>query len=250
MSSQRKPAVVVDNGMTPLKRAVDATQYDRQDISWQAEGGEARTIQYWWYLQRYTHVWDKKRVLEVGCGDGWLINNMLTTGAQSVLGIEPSANNRHLARARYPKLLVQPHTFESFVSDPDSFDVITAVLSLNHIGDLDGFFRKARTILSEGGQIITVVPDFDYWGKPRRRYEIEVQPIDDLHYAAAVKRPSGIIADIVRHSSVYRDTAAKAKVPCVEELEMPPAEAYLKLAPQYSDAAGRAITRLMRFQKQ
>src|SRR3989338_1064782 len=198
MNSRKKPHVVVDNGLRPSQRAVDPAQYDRQDISWQAEGGEARVIQYWAYLQTCAHLWDKKRVLDVGCGDGWLLSNMLRSGAQSVLGSEPSVNNRHLARARYPKLLVVPHTWETYPPDPDSFDVITSILSLNHIADLGGFFHKAFNMLSTKVHMICVVPDFDYWGQPRRRYEINVEQIDEQTYAAAVTRPSGIIADIVR----------------------------------------------------
>lgn len=249
MNSQRKPTVVVNNGLTPSQRAVDPGQYDRQDLSWQREGGEARVVQYWAYLQTCVPLWDKKRVLDVGCGDGWLLSNMLRTGAQSVLGIEPSVNNRNLARARYPKLLVVAHTWETYPMDPDSFDVIVAVLSLNHVADVPAFFRKAQVLLSAGGHIIAVVPDFDYWGQPRRRYEINVQTIDERHYAAAVTRPSGVIADIVRHQSVYREAGENVGLTFIEDRPMPPAEAYLKLAPQYADAAGKAITRLMRFQK-
>lgn len=249
MNSIRKPSVVVDNGITPLNRATDPRQYDRQDLSWLREGGEARVIQYWFYLKERSRLWDGGRVLDVGCGDGWLLNNMLRSRAQTVVGIEPSAHNRELSKARYPKLVILPHSWETFPEDPNSYDLITAVLSLNHIDDIGEFFRKAHVMLSPGGHVMVVVPDFDYWRMPRRQYDIKVQEIDDDRYAAAVTRPSGVIADVVRRPQIYHAASGKAGFRLIEDADMPPAEAYLKLAPAYADAKGKAITRLLVFNK-
>jgi SAM-dependent methyltransferase len=245
-----RPRIVAGTAATPKQLATDPGQYDRQDFTWEPEGRDARILQYWGYLKKCARYWDKRRVLDVGCGDGWFLNNMLRSGAQTALGIEPSEHGRLLARAKFPKLLVQPHSWEDYPTDPDSFDLITAIMSLCHISDVNSFFGKAWQTLSEGGNIIAVVPDFDYWGKPRRQYEIKVEQIDSDSYAAAITRQSGTIADVVRRPSLYGTAAEKAGFSLVETMPMPPVADFLKLAPGYADVEKMPITQLLVFQKQ
>jgi cyclopropane fatty-acyl-phospholipid synthase-like methyltransferase len=234
---------------TIANRATDPNQYDLQDISWLEEGSDARTLQFWAYLQKHAPIWRARRVLDIGCGHAWLMHNMSATGAQSVLGIEPSANNRTLARARYPDLIVHGSTFEAFMADPGSWDVLVAVMSLSHVGDIDDFFRKSYEMLAEDGQILAVVPDYDYFAKPRRQYKIKTERISNDQYAVEITRPSGTIADIVRKTSFYIEAAERVGMHCREEVPMPPAPEFLRLAPQFGDVAGQAITRLLHFQK-
>ncbi len=234
-----------------FERATNPEQYDLQDLDWEKEGkrDSARTSFFAEYLQKYIPTWKGKDVLDIGTGNGWLLQSALEAGANSVTGIEPSKKNLELAKQEFRSLNIIETTFENFDAANKHFDVITAVMSFSHIKDLDQTLSKVSHLLTPEGELILVVPDFDTFRTPRMNYIVEEERIDDSQYIVSITRPSGTIADIVRTNEVYIEAAKNVGLDLVEEVPMPSTKAHLERVPQYKELEGQALTQLLRFKK-
>lgn len=93
------------------------------------------------------------RVLDVGCGDGWL-GGVLP--GRAWLGVEPNPVLLEMGRAR--GLSVLPGRAE-FLPFPDaSFDAACLFDVLEHLGDDAAALREARRVLRPGGVLLASVP--------------------------------------------------------------------------------------------
>lgn len=105
------------------------------------------------------------RVLEIGCGTGWLALQLARHG-HAVEAIDPSEESlavatRTAAGQELPGRLAHRRVaLESFDAPDGSADAVVFNLSLHHLDDLDGGLRKAGRWLAPGGRII--VHDFAY----------------------------------------------------------------------------------------
>ncbi len=237
------------SGMNPLERATLPNQYDSADLLWAKEGkaDSTRTQFFWEYLEPYSRSWKDKSVLDVGAGTGWLVQRALELGATQATGIEPSAKNVALGRQQYPNANLVQSTFESYDNQGKQFDEVLGVMSFSHIADMDAAFQKLRDLLKPGGEILIIVPDYDYSKSPRHDYALEAQPIDDASYAISVTRSNGTISDVVRKTSVYQTAAESAGFELLEDTGMKPTENQIAKAPTYAQVKDQAITRLLRF---
>jgi len=233
----------------PFERAVHPKQYDSDDLSWSKEAAaeSGRTQFYSEYLDPYLKTWKGKDFLDIGAGTGWLVQKAANEGAASALGIEPSQRNLEIAKNHHPGVEVVQCSFEDFDPEGKRFDEITAVMSFSHIADLRRAFQKLRSMLSERGEVIIIVPDFQYCRMPRHGYTLNIQEMNDDEYAVSVNRQSGLIADIVRKTAVYEKTAAEVGLRLVEDKGMPPTEAQIARSPRYAEVREYAISRLLRF---
>ena len=102
-------------------------------------------------------------------------------------------------------------------------------------------------MLTDGGEVLIVVPDYEYFKTSRHGYGIEIQDIDQDQYAIAVTRESGTLADIVRRLVIYAAAAKAAGFELIEEKAMMPTETQMKRAPKYASVKDKALTHLMRF---
>ncbi len=96
-----------------------------------------------------------KTVLEIGCGNGGLLNELRNHGA-TVTGLEigPQAD---VVRQRYGiPVLAEPLRVSSPVG---RFDVILSYGCLEHIEDLESFFAASRAHLNSGGLFFHCVPN-------------------------------------------------------------------------------------------
>lgn len=97
------------------------------------------------------------RVLEIGCGTGFLLARLKALGAD-VLGIEPGTGSSvHAERAGIP-VIHEP--FET-VRLNERFDLILHAGVLEHVDAPLEFLRRQLSSLGRGGRIALVVPDCD-----------------------------------------------------------------------------------------
>jgi SAM-dependent methyltransferase len=99
-----------------------------------------------------------KSVLEVGCGNGKLLNELKTRGAD-VMGIEIGPQAETAAASYGLKVLRDPMNSRLF---DGKFDVIYSYGCLEHIEDLEGFFAESRKSLKDGGLFLHSVPNAEY----------------------------------------------------------------------------------------
>lgn len=125
----------------------------------------------------YTHMqavfWETlgdlkgRRVLDLGCGDGWLSSLIDKAGAQ-VIGIDGSARLLALAQERYPQLTyVQWDLAQGLPEQLERFDCVVSTMVLMDIPDLTLLMRDLRSALTEDGRLIFVILHPCFYGYKR-----------------------------------------------------------------------------------
>lgn len=120
-----------------------------------------------WLLRRELRaLWPRlappRRVLELGCGSGDLLQLLRELGNPSVLGIEPSAAAAAHARQRWG-LDVVAGTLEEARLPPASFDVALAQHVLEHLASPSATLAELARVLRPGGILILWLPNADSW---------------------------------------------------------------------------------------
>ncbi len=116
---------------------------------------------YWNHNVAY-HKWILKqiksgtRVLDVGCGDGFLIEKLAKV-ADTVIGIEPHEESAQIAKQRLKEqknTVIFNGDFDSF-SDQKPFDTVIFVASVHHM-PLEQSLMKAKRLLKSNGKLLIV----------------------------------------------------------------------------------------------
>ncbi len=125
----------------------------------------------------YTHMqavlWETlgdlqaRRVLDLGCGDGWLSDLLHQRGAQ-VRGVDGSERLLALARERNPSIdFMQWDLAQGLPAHLGCFDRIVSTMVLMDIPDLTRLFCDLRTALTaEGRLLFTILHPCFYGYKP------------------------------------------------------------------------------------
>lgn len=230
--------------------AINPQQYDNKDTGWESVGASAESptrTHFWNYLKRHSSSWKEKDVIDIGSGTGWLVDLVIKDGAKSAVGIEPSQRNCELARSAYPHANSINVSLEDYIPD-QKFDVGLAIMSFVHIGNLEEAFKKISGFLNSQGELIVIVPDYNYFHAPRNNYEVDFEELDDEEYVTLIKRPHGTLADIVRTIGKYSQAAEACGMSLLEDIPIPalqntPEGQYIKENPSV------IATHLFRFQK-
>ena len=113
------------------------------------------------------------RILDIGCGPGWLLSAI--DPGWDLQGIEPSPAAAELA-AQHAKIHTGPLEGAPFTSA--SFDLIVMYHVIEHLDDPVAAINKVYDLLVKGGHLIIGTPDFDS-GAARRygaRYRLLAAP--------------------------------------------------------------------------
>ena len=103
------------------------------------------------------------RILDVGCGTGWLGNALLPFG--SVVGTDLSEAAIAEGRRRHPRVELVGGDFLALdLRGP--FDFVVSADMLNHMHDQVGCIRRMAEILAPGGTLLLMSPNREVW---RRR---------------------------------------------------------------------------------
>ena len=135
------------------------------------------------YLLRRVRQADPQRqlrMLDVGCGRGWLTN--LATAYGTCEGIEPVAGVIEHARRLFPHLRFEAGTAQSVLSRPDfaPYDVILCSEVIEHIphGRKEGFVAELAMLLKPDGYVILTTPRGEMW-EQWKTIAPPCQPVED-----------------------------------------------------------------------
>jgi SAM-dependent methyltransferase len=95
-----------------------------------------------------------RRVLEVGCGQGWMAERIARELGADVVALDQSEHMVELTRARGIEALVgdvQELPFEDAV-----FDTVVALWMLYHVQDVDRALAELARVLEPGGRVVAV----------------------------------------------------------------------------------------------
>ena len=114
------------------------------------------------YKDIQSYLWGNKKVLDIGCGSGVLVNK-LTKQRYIAYGYDTALEN-----IAYAKKHFYGNYYDQFPTD-NEFDVITMVHVLEHIKQPLEYLKKVWDILAENGIIHIIVPNnrtvSGYFGK-------------------------------------------------------------------------------------
>lgn len=109
-------------------------------------------------------VGSNKKVLEVGCNDGY-IGELLVKGGNDVFGIDFIKEKLLTAEKRGLKVKECDIEKEEFPYPENYFDVVVLGDVIEHIFDTDLLLEKCKKILKKGGKLIITTPNVASLGR-------------------------------------------------------------------------------------
>ncbi|MEP7763898.1 class I SAM-dependent methyltransferase [Sanguibacter sp. 25GB23B1] len=91
------------------------------------------------------------RILEVGCGAGWFVDQLVTYG--EVTGVDISSTVLERARLRTPQATFITGDVMDIDLAPSSFDVVIGLEVLSHVADHEAFVRRLAEVLVDDGHL-------------------------------------------------------------------------------------------------
>ena len=245
-SARQALDILVANRM--VRTCTDPRQYDLEKMSWSEEinhikFGPAVSAM----ISRAFGNLPLLKALDVGTGRGWMLEQLHNIGISSVDGLEPSRRNFDECRVLHPNFCVHYSTLQEFNPD-ERYDLISLVMVLSHFDDLRETFAKLRSMLAIGGQIVAVVPDYEYSLLPREGCTWRKTDLPGCAYALEVTRETGTLVDIIYPEETYRAQARDAGLKMVESAPIIPTPELLERMPRYRPFEGSPIARIMRFE--
>lgn len=139
--------------------------------------GEIQAIErdHWWYVGRRRIVFDwlrriappaaHPRILDIGCGTGFNIEQLQSMGYHRVVGLDLSSEAIGFCRSRQLRSVVQGDATRAPFKDR-SFDVILALDLIEHVADDVTAIRGLSSILAPGGSLVIFTPAFQFlWSR-------------------------------------------------------------------------------------
>jgi predicted TPR repeat methyltransferase len=234
--------------MDIYERAIDPLQYDKDDMNWRIEVKDSPIRRFFYhYIQKSKDQWKDAKILDLGCGTGWLLSFM-SEHTNFAEGVEPSKNNIKIAKKNYPEIKIYNCGFFEFETK-EKYNLIISAMVFTHFKDLKKAFKKCFDLLDQKGELQILVPDFDYFKEDRFDYDIKVEEINEDEYIVLAKRKEGVMADIVRREKIYVRVAEEVGFEFLESVPMIPTDDLIKSSPKYKKYKNRPITHLMKFKK-
>lgn len=101
-------------------------------------------------------------VFEIGCNDGKFLSLLKAGGVSRAAGVEPNPFASQTAKGRglevYSEMLSE-ELVEKLVKEKGKFDLVVVRSVLEHLLDLNQFFRCVDILLAQGGLLFIDVPD-------------------------------------------------------------------------------------------
>lgn len=155
-----------------------ASLYRRSYFNYDQELGSLRATygRYLSKLDKFTPA--KNRLLEIGCGNGFFLEEALSRGWQEVFGVEPSEH----AVAKAPAHIRPGITLAMFHNNlfPENFfDVVCIFQTLDHLPNPRAVIDECFRILRPGGVMLAINHDVHAWSA---KLLGEQSPIIDIEH--------------------------------------------------------------------
>lgn len=109
-----------------------------------------------------------KRFLDIGCSGGFVTEAARNHGFAAT-GLDPDSTAIAWAKKKYQKNTFFLGTVEAFAAtSPAPFDLIYCSEVIEHVADINTFFRSIRKVSAPGGLIYITTPDISHWRRPKK----------------------------------------------------------------------------------
>lgn len=113
-------------------------------------------------LDRLNLMADRRRVFEVGCGNGALTHELARRG-WSAIGIDPSESGIAEARKGGPIEFQVASAYDDLAGRFGTFPAVVSLEVVEHLYDPRKFARTIYSVLEPGGTTILSTPYHGYW---------------------------------------------------------------------------------------
>jgi len=135
------------------ERAVLTGLYSQSSFNYNEELANIKQT-YGRYLSKLAESGAKKgALLEIGCGNGFFLEEALQQGYQFVSGVEPSSAALEAASEQI-RPLIKCDIMHSGLFAPDQFDVIATFQVLDHVSEPGDFLAECFRVLKPGGLLL------------------------------------------------------------------------------------------------
>ncbi len=141
---------------------VIAHLYANSDFNYDPEVENLRRTYGAYLAQVSAYIAQKERLLEIGCGNGFFLEEALQQGFKDVIGIEPS---RKAIEKATPKIRtkIREDFFNKRDFSANFFDVICVFQTLDHLFDPSATLKDCYEILKPGGVILAINHNVGSW---------------------------------------------------------------------------------------
>ena len=109
-------------------------------------------------LKLVNNLTNKKRFLDIGCGNGFLLEKAKELGWQEVFGVELSSDAINKSKSTIKKNIYQG-SFESSNYKNNYFNVIFFAMVIEHFVEINKCLSEIYRILAPGGYLIVITHD-------------------------------------------------------------------------------------------
>lgn len=119
---------------------------------------------YGYYLKQLeTYGAKKGTLLEIGCGNGFFLEEVLNQGYKEVYGVEPGEKSASAAKAHIKKNITVS-MFRQGLFKKNFFDVICCFQTLDHLPDPNSVLKECFSLLKKGGYVLFLNHDAGFIG--------------------------------------------------------------------------------------
>lgn len=97
-------------------------------------------------------------LLDIGCGNGFFLEEAKKLGVNNVWGVEPSAQAVKSAD-KFIRQRIKIDILRAGLFERDTFDIISCFHTLDHVSSPNDFLKITYNLLKEGGQILFITHD-------------------------------------------------------------------------------------------
>lgn len=134
----------------------------KQDLEQGTDVTYVQVIKPWVIGKALLFSTKESRILDTGCGCGYLTNALYEAGRPLLQGVDLSSLSIQCARKQYPHIPFICQDIYAY-SSPETFDLCLAVMTLNNLPDLDRYFATAHRSLIKGGKVLGIIPHPCFW---------------------------------------------------------------------------------------
>ncbi len=136
---------------------------------------------YGYYLSDISRFQSRKQsLLEIGCGNGFFLEEAMKQGYTDVWGVEPSASSKDQAPpAIRDKIIVD--LFKPGLFKENTFDCVCLFHVLDHIVDLNTLLQECRRVLRPGGLLFCIHHDVKSWSARLLRERSPIIDVQHIH---------------------------------------------------------------------
>lgn len=108
------------------------------------------------YFRSFDVTMANKRVLDLGCGEGFDMKVFSERGAL-VYGVDSSIEMVQLARQKNPESVVEVSSFEKVPFEDSTFDFVVSKWALQSAGTIDPIYEEIHRVLKPGGKLVCLI---------------------------------------------------------------------------------------------